>query len=171
MTIEYKIVEEYPKDVLADLMKRNLEDDQVFIHPDTYLGTGDVNHKRTGKSVKIAAYDGERIVGVSYGIAINKHRFMMDISLVEKEYRDQGIYSSMLEMMLENTREFDEIDSCHHQFNNLIIAKKLRSGFHILSMEIGPATGSVVRLRYFNNQKLYSVMRFRTGLIPQSSIV
>ena len=170
MTIEYKIVEEYPKDALDELMKRNLQDDQVFIHPDTYFGIGDVNHKRMGKRVKIAVYDKERIIAVSYGIAVNKHRFMIEVSLVEKEYRHQGIYSRMLDLMLENTREFDEIDSCHHQFNNLIIAKKLRSGFHIIAMEMSPAIGSLIRLRYFNNQKLFSVMRFRTGLIDQSAI-
>src|SRR5690606_15041428 len=125
MSIQIKLVDEYPKEVLADLMTRNLEQDQVFIHPDTYLGKGEINHQRKCKTVKVAAYDGDRIVGLSYGIAINKHRFMMEISLVEKEYRGRGIYSKMLDCVLENTREFDEVDSCHHQFNNIIIAKKL----------------------------------------------
>ena len=170
MSIQIKLVEEYPKEILADLMSRNLEGNQVFIHPDTYLGQGDLNHQRKCKTVKVAAYDGDRIVGVSYGIAINKHRFMMEISLVEQAYRGQGIYSKMLECVLENTREFDEVDSCHHQFNNTIIAKKLKHGFHIVAMEMSPAIGSLIRLRYFNNKKLYDIMRFRTGLLEKSAL-
>lgn len=170
MSIQIKLVDEYPKEVLTDLMTRNLEQNQVFINPDSYLGQGDLKHERKCKTVKVAAYDGERIVGLSYGVGINKYRFMMEISLVEKEYRGQGIYGKMLDLILENTREFDEIDSCHHQFNNTIIAKKLRKGFHIIAMEMSPAVGSLIRMRYFNNQKLYKIMRFRTGLLEKSAL-
>ncbi|MBH46911.1 MAG: hypothetical protein CME71_01935 [Halobacteriovorax sp.] len=170
MSIEFKIVDEYPKEIQRELMKRNLEDAQIFFHPDSYLGAGDKGHKRESKKVKVAAYAGDRLIGISYGSAVNKNRFMMEVSLVEKEFRGQGIYSKMLELVLSNTREFDEIDSCHHQFNSRIIAKKLKHNFYIIGLEIGPAVGPILRMRYFNNQKLLSIMKFRMGLIEKSEV-
>lgn len=170
MAIEIKLVDEYPEDVLKDLMARNLEAEQVFFHPDSYQGNGSSEHEFKKKILNVAAYDGERLIGLSCGASTGKRRFMMDISLVEKEYRGQGIYTKMLDMILENTREFDEIDSYHHQFNNKIIAKKLRHGFHIVALEMGPAVGPLVKMRYFNNKKLYDIMRFRMGLLKQDDL-
>src|SRR5690606_16853676 len=100
MDIQIKLVEDYPKEVLEDLMTRNLEQSQVFFHPDSFLEGGDPNYQRICRKVKVAAYDGERLIGLSYGKGTDKHRFMMEVSLVEMEYRSQGIYAKMLECML-----------------------------------------------------------------------
>lgn len=170
MSIEIRLIEEYPEEILKDLMRRNLEQNQIFFNPDSYLNSGDIGHQQTSKKLKIAAYDGDRIVGLSYGASVNKHRFVMQVSLVEKEYRGQGIYTRMLDCILENAYEFDEIDSFHHQFNNVIISKKLRHGFYIIGMETSPAVGPLIKMRYFNNRKLFNIMCFRTGLLEQSEL-
>ena len=164
MSVEIKIVDEYPKDIFDDLIKRNLETDGVFIRSWEHLGAGDSSFSKTGRNVRIAAFDNGKMIALSMGVAETKNRFMMLMSLVEKEYRQLGIYTKMLQLMLENTKEFDEIDSCHHLFNNKIIAAKLKHDFHIVMIENSAMVGPRLRLRYFNNKKILEIMKFRVGL-------
>lgn len=164
MAIEYKIVDEFPKEIFDELVKRNLEDNGFFIRSWDYYFEGDQSYRAEAKSVRIGAYDGDKLIGLSFGRSENKNRFMMNISLVEAEYRKQGVYSKLLEMMLDQTREFDEIDSFHHLFNNKIIRLKLKYGFRIIGTDQTTMLGPRVRLRYFNNKKLLEIMEFRVGL-------
>lgn len=164
MPIEIRIIEKFPKEILDDLVKRNLENSGIFIKEEEFYSTGDSRYSCERKKLRVAAYDGEKMIGLSFGMAQSKNRFMMHISLVEEAYRKQGIYDQMLNVVLENTREFDEIDSCHHLFNNQIIAAKLRRGFHIIGIETSIFIGQLLRLRYYNNEKLLEFMRYRVGL-------
>lgn len=164
MSIEVKVVDEYPKEVFDDLVKRNLENYGIFIKERGYYGEGDESFSLTRKVIKVAAFDGEKMVGLSSGAAETKNRFHMHMSLVEKDYRGRGIYQKMLEKVLEHTKEFDEVDSCHHIHNNNILSIKLRKGFNIVGIETSIFIGQLIRLRYYNNKKLEEVMSYRVGL-------
>ena len=93
----------------------------------------------------------------------------MQISLVEHEYRRRGVYLKMLELMLEKTRKYDVIHSCHHIFNNNIISIKLRKKFYITGFDNSVFVGPRVYLSYYNNKKMFACMQFRTGLIDKPS--
>jgi hypothetical protein len=164
MSIRIEIVEEYPQKVFNDLVKRNLESNG-FIRSWKYFSEGDSFFEQKGRKIRIGAFDGSKLIGLSWGQAISKNRFLMAISLVEKKYRNQGIYSKMLKIMLQETQEFDEIDSYHHILNNQILRLKLKNNFYIIGIQNCIKTGTGVKLRYFNNNKLLDFMKFRTGLI------
>lgn len=164
MAIEYKIVDKFPQEIFDELVKRNLEDGSAFIRSWGYHFEGDQSYQTEAKSVRIGAYDGDKLIGLSFGRGESKNRFMMNISLVEAAYREQGVYSKLLEIMLEETREYDEVDSFHHIFNNRIIRLKLKYGFRIIGMDQTTMLGPRVRLRYFNNKKLLEIMEYRVGL-------
>jgi len=71
----------------------------------------------------------------------------------------------MLELMLEKTRKYDSVDSWHHILNNRVIATKLRYGFNIVGFDQSIIIGPRINMRFFNNDKLYELMKFRTGLV------
>jgi len=164
MTINIKLVDEYPKEFFDILVKKNLEADGIFIPSWEYYFEGDCTFEQKGKTVRVGAYDGDKLIGLSWGRAETKNRFMMYMSLVEGPYRGQGIYKRMLEMIIENTKEFDEVDSCHHILNNKILVLKLKEDFHIIGMDNTTMLGPRVKLRYFHNKKLFEIMKYRVGL-------
>tara|TARA_R110000868_G_scaffold258137_3_gene515385 strand:- start:1801 stop:2310 length:510 start_codon:yes stop_codon:yes gene_type:complete len=164
MTIKICVVDQFDKEESDRLIKENLESLSVFIPSWEYLTEGDPNFKKEVKQVRVAAFDGDELVGLSWGRGESKTRFLMQMSLVIESHRGRGIYKSMLKMMLAQTREFDEIDSFHNAFNNKIIAAKLKAGFHIIGLDNSYEVGTRIRMRYFNNQQLMKIMSFRMGL-------
>jgi hypothetical protein len=163
--IEVKFVENYDEAVFQDLVARNLQSDRVFVPAWDYQTIGDPSFDKKALGIRIGAFDGDRLIGLSWGEAHGKSRFVMHMSLVESAYRGRGIYTKMLDLMLEETKGFDEVDSHHHLFNNAIIATKLKRGFYIVGLDQTVILGPRVQLRYFHNQKLLEFMRFRVGLI------
>ena len=164
MSIIIKIVDQYPKEIFDTLVESNLQSDGIFIPAWEYYFKGDDSFELKGKAVRIGAFDGDKLIGLSWGKAETKNRFIMNMSLVEKKYRGQGVYAKMLKMMIEETKEFDEVDSSHHVFNNKILALKLKRKFHIIGIDYTTMIGPRIRLRYFHNEKLLELMKYRVGL-------
>jgi hypothetical protein len=162
--VNVRVVDQYDDAVFKDLVRRNLESGDLFIPAWEYQTAGDSTFQLTARQVRIGAFDGDRLIGLSCGGAWSKSRFVMNMSLVERDYRGQGIYGRMLALMLAETKEFDEVDSWHQIFNNSIIATKLKRGFHIVGMDHSLMVGPRVQLRFFHNTKLLELMRFRVGL-------
>lgn len=165
MSIEIRIIEEYDDAVFKDIVKRNLEDGRVFIDEATFRMQGDESFEGNKRQIRIGAFDNDKMIGLSWGKAATKNRFTMMMSCVNAEYRGQRIYSKMLDMMLNETKIYNVVDSFHHLFNNEIIATKLRRGFQLVGMTQSVIVGPLVELRYFHNQKLFEIMKFRVGLI------
>ncbi|SMF22938.1 hypothetical protein [Pseudobacteriovorax antillogorgiicola] len=170
MSIEIKLVDEYPEDQFNDLVERNLESSGTFIRSWNYHFEGDKNFKKNGTKVRVGAFDRDRLIGLSWGMAESRNRFMMHMSLVEAEYRDHGIYRKMLDIILNETKVFDEVDSLHHIFNNRIISYKLKRGFYIIGQDQCGMLGPRIRLRYFHNPKLFEIMKYRVGLTDQPAL-
>ena len=162
--IQIKVVEDYDKAVFDDLITRNLESSSVFIPQWEYYNLNEKDYVLQNKTIKIGVFDKDRLIGLSTGAACGPSRFMMNMSLVEPEYRRQGIYTLMLKKVLELTKDFDEVDSYHHIFNNPIIRLKLKYNFHIVSMDHSIIIGPRIKMRYFHNQKLKDLMHYRVGL-------
>lgn len=168
MAIAIRVVEKYDDAVFKDLVARNLESIGSFVSAWEFYADKDPDYKLHGTTIRVGAFDGDRLVGLSWGKAQKENRFMMHMSLVEADYRHQGLYSQMLEKILSLTKgRFDEVDSYHHQLNNLIIAAKLRRGFQIVGLDTCLMIGPRVHLRYYHNQKLLDMLRFRAGLLPR----
>lgn len=164
MTLDVRLVDQYDDKTFKDLVQRNLEAPGVFVPGWDYQTSGDLTFQKTAKKIRIGAFDGDRLIGLSWGESQSKTRFMMHMSLVESDYRGRGLYAEMLAVMLAETKEFDEVDSLHQIFNNRIIATKLKRGFHIVGLDHCIMVGPRVQLRYFHNPRLLELMRFRVGL-------
>jgi len=165
-TVDIRLVDHYDDAVFKALVQRNLHSYVVTLPAWKFKGPGDEKFQKSGTTIRIGAFSGERLVGLSWGESASPNRFTVHMSLVEEEFRNQGIYSRMLDMMMDQTRVFDEVDSHHHVLNNHIIAKKLKYGFVIVGFDTDIIVGPRVKLRFFNNPKLADLMRFRAGQIP-----
>lgn len=161
MSVRIERVERYDEAVYAELMERNLG---PSVSTTAIRRMRCESFEKRAESIRLGAFDEERLIGLSWGAAKSPSCFVMHVSLVEEEYRGQGIYTAMLDMMLSATRDYDEVESHHHMLNNEIMAIKLRRGFHIVGFDQSILIGPRVTLRYFHNEALLSLMRQRAGL-------
>ncbi len=109
--------------------------------------------------------DDDKIVGWSFGYQKDAEEFYMVNSAVLPEYRMRGVYNHLLELMIEKARKdgFQIISSNHHASNNAILIPKLKFGFKITGMRLHPRFGTLLDLQYFTNEKVGSVLDYRTG--------
>lgn len=164
MGIDIKLVETIDENQFRDMVHRNLESAVQFIPEWEFATAGDQEYSRKSNQIRVGAFDGDALVGFSVGRAASKNRFTMEISLVEPEYRKRGIYSRMLQLMLDETKIYDEVDSYHQLFNNPIIRLKLAHEFYIVGIDQSILLGPRVRMRYFHNEKLRELMKYRVSV-------
>ena len=125
--IEIKVVENYDEGRFKQLIKENLENMGTFVPDWEYRTKGDATYKCENRKLRVGAFDGDKLIGLSFGEAKGTTRFCMNMSLVEPEYRGQGLYSRMLDKVLEETKIYDEIDSYHQVFK---LIRSINRQFH-----------------------------------------
>jgi len=134
----------------------------------------ELNKKLSGRErINLAIYNGSQLVGWSYGWqgGLESASFYMANSCVIPEYRRQGLYTHLLQKVIELAQEygFQSITSRHVAANNSVIIPKLKAGFKITGMELSEIYGNLVHLTYFNNDLRREAFEVRTGLCkPQS---
>jgi len=111
------------------------------------------------------ARDGDQVAMMFYGHQVDDRLYRMGHSHVHPNYRRQGLYGEYLRRIIDYTKElgFDAIVSDHSPGNNAVLIAKLKAGFRIFSLEIDPAVGTSVCLRYFHDPAHLAAYEFRCG--------
>ncbi|MBC7659281.1 MAG: GNAT family N-acetyltransferase [Chitinophagaceae bacterium] len=113
-------------------------------------------------------------VGFSFGYQETGETFYMVCSGILDEHRRKGLYSALLEHVIETTRNvgFQVVYSTHCATNNAVIIPKLKAGFVIAKLELSDMFGVVVNLHYYTNPLRRKVMDYRSGWkIPDAEIM
>jgi len=114
----------------------------------------------------LAVFDeANHFVGWSFGFQENQTTFYMCNSGVLKEHRKKGIYSYLLELIIEQCKEegFQIIYSRHNATNNSILIPKLKAGFVISKFELCDVFGALVHIRYDLHPIRKKIMDVRSG--------
>jgi GNAT superfamily N-acetyltransferase len=144
--------------------------------PEMYFARG-AEHERLGRRLAEArggdplvdrwlVRDGERVVAVYRGEQIDGHTYSTSHASVHPGYRRRGIYRTLIERVLEMTRElgFASVISNHAPGNNPAIIAKLSLGFRIDRLEIDALHGPCLWLRYYHDPDELAAYEFRNGL-------
>ena len=115
--------------------------------------------------IYLLAYDGDQLIGWSFGQQQQKTVFCMTNSAVFELYRRKGIYTCMAQLVVNKATEigFQKIYSRHKISNNAVIIAKLKLGFMIGGIELSDRFGALVRLNYFPNRARENLFRYRAG--------
>ena len=165
-----RVVDQFPEAEYQALVRANLGDphgwEEALSQEERAAHRELAGEVRKNRPLRIAAYDQEELVGVSYGRHAEDSTFNMSISLVSPAYRRQGLYGEMLRYVLARTKQdgFLKVTSRHRATNNAVIIPKLKAGFVISGMELDPAFGTMVHLSYFHHPKLWELMEARAGI-------
>jgi hypothetical protein len=110
---------------------------------------------------------GDTRIGWFLGEQLNRETFYMRNTGIFEEFRNKGIYKSLLSLLIEILREkgFQKLTSSHIVTNNHVIVAKLKAGFIISGFEISDRFGLFVNLTYNFNEIRNKIMRYRAGEI------
>ena len=97
---------------------------------------------------RLGAYEGERLVGWTYGWLERGGVFYMANSGVMASHRRRGIYSRLLEETCALARASGAVivRSQHSVLNNPVLIAKLRAGFHVSGLSHAAQMGTLVEL-------------------------
>ena len=117
--------------------------------------------------IRIAAFDGERFVGCSSGWFEFGGNFYIGLSAVAPDYRQQGIYTRMLQAMEQAVRERGGlvISSQHVATNNAVLIAKLKLGYVVAGTEYVEQMGLLVRLVLQLTDARRALFAERTGTL------
>ena len=109
--------------------------------------------------------DGDKVAGWSWGTQLDAEEFYMVNSAVFPEYRNRGVYKTMMNMMIAKAKDegFQIISSKHRATNNAVLVPKLKAGFKLIAMKLHPRFGVLVELHYYTNEKMNGLLDYRTG--------
>lgn len=115
----------------------------------------------------------ENFIGWSWGFQDSSASFYMANSAILEKYRRKGLYTKLVEKMVEQVTEhgFQLIYSRHCATNNSVIIPKLKAGFVISKMEMDDIFGVLIHLHYYPNKTRRRIMDYRSGqLSPDEEI-
>lgn len=104
--------------------------------------------------LRLVMLDGDKLVGWHYGYEINNDAYYMQNSAILEEYRGQGLYTKLLEAVIDKLAEegFQEITSTHHPHNAAVLIPKLKKGFFISGIQFNERFRSLVEMKYIYNE-------------------
>lgn len=123
--------------------------------------------------MNLCVFKGEEFCGWFTGDQYNNETFYMRNSAILPEHRRKGLYTFLMNEVLERVRNlgFQIVLSRHTNTNSSIIIPKLKAGFIITGMELSDRFGTLVHLSYYFNETRRQILEFRAGeLKPDQKI-
>jgi ribosomal protein S18 acetylase RimI-like enzyme len=121
---------------------------------------------------RLGAFDGDELVGWSYGWMERGDVFYMANSGVVPSHRRRGIYSSLLAAIREHAsaQGAAAIRSQHSVMNNPVIIAKLRAGFHVCGLSQHARMGALVELtqHLFDQRQQLFRLRSLPYVVPEA---
>lgn len=117
---------------------------------------------------KLLVWDGDTLVGWSIGNQASDDTYYMRNSGVIPAYRNRGIYSEILRLVLEFIAKTGAqiVSSRHRIDNNAILIAKLKAGFFVTGMEVSDKFGTMLNLSFYFSPKREKLLAMRAGSIP-----
>lgn len=111
-------------------------------------------------------YHGSEIAGWHCGYAIDSETYYMQNSAVLEAYRGKGLYTALLEAVLEKLEKegFQVVTSTHHPNNAAVLIPKIKKGFVISGMHFHERFRSLIELKYIYNQERRKLFHKNLGL-------
>lgn len=117
--------------------------------------------------LRMVLYRNSEVAGWHFGNSSDAETFYMKNSVVLEKFRQQGLYSRMLMVVLDILQQegFEVITSLHHPNNPAILIPKLKAGFVITGTQIHERFRFLIELKYYFDPVRRAVLNENIGLI------
>ena len=110
---------------------------------------------------------GDRLAGVTSGTPsrATPSTYLTYHTTIHPDFRRLGIYAELQRRAIAYSLEagFRRVESSHAPSNNAVLIAKLRAGFRIVTLDLDPAHGPTLVLRYFHEPVELAAYEFRCG--------
>ena len=95
-------------------------------------------------------YEGENVVGWSYGEMVDTETYFMSNSAILPDYRQRGLYSGFLTRLIAylTALGYERITSTHQMNNRAVLIAKLKAGFVMSGVVLDERWSAQVQLTY-----------------------
>lgn len=167
-SIDIRITDQFPEPEFSRLQTLVFVDLQQYSDEWESIVRDEADHgvspHRLSPLLRVGAYEGNELVGWSFGSMERGNVFYMANSGVLPSHRRRGIYTLLLnavrEMALAEGARV--IRSQHSVLNNPIIIAKLRAGFNVSGLSQSTRFGTLVELTLHLSEKRKEMFRRRT---------
>jgi len=175
-------VDQYPADIHAKHIDNFIMDEvpmlpwQESLEENVRIKLKDLKNKLKDQyKLRLAILEDDKLIGWSLGWqdSFDQASFFMGASIVVPEKRRSGIYTALVNKILEITKEvgFQSVWSMHLMTNNPVIIAKLKLEFNISGLEINTLYGPLVKLTYHHRDLRKKALRFRAGAVGESEVL
>lgn len=149
----FRVVEEFPEPAFSELAREAFSDYQAsklltdVLNSEAASRSGTSNVVDEG-ALRIGAFRGDSLVGWTFARPEGANHLHMINSGVAAAHRRQGVYSRLVQMVIEHARLRGDVAvlSRHAVNNNAVIVAKLKLGFFVSGFEYSEVYGPLVRL-------------------------
>jgi ribosomal protein S18 acetylase RimI-like enzyme len=151
----FRVVDKFPEPAFSTLAGEAFADYEASELLTAVLNEEASVRSRTSSAadegaLRIAAFRGDALVGWTFARPEGKNHFHMINSGVAPAERRQGVYSKLVQLVIEHakSRGYVAIRSRHAANNNAVIVAKLKLGFFVSGFEYSEVYGPLVRLTF-----------------------
>jgi GNAT superfamily N-acetyltransferase len=170
--IAIRLVEKFPEPDFARLQREvfaDMQQSSVALAATLAEEASKPTVERTQSPIfRLGAYDGDELVGWSYGWMERGDVFYVANSGVVASHRRRGIYSSLLDAIRDHAiaQGAVAVRSQHSVLNNPVLIAKLHAGFHVTGLSQHARMGALVELTLHLYEPRQAL--FRTRSLPYS---
>lgn len=121
-------------------------------------------------ALRIGAFQGDSLIGWTLARPQGEGHLHMINSGVAPAHRNQGVYSKLVQRVIEHARSYGYVDiqSRHAASNNAVIVAKLKLGFFVSGFEYSEVYGPLVRLTFLLGELRRTLHKTRSSLIRRA---
>ena len=121
-------------------------------------------------ALRIGAFRGDSLIGWTLARPQGEGHIHMINSGVAPAHRNQGVYSKLVQLVIEHARSHGcvDIQSRHAASNNAVIVAKLKLGFFVSGFEYSEVYGPLVRLTFLLGELRRTLHRTRSSPIRRA---
>jgi len=173
--ITFRVVEKFPEPAFSTLAAEAFSDYEA-----SELLTAVLREEAAARSttlgavdegaLRIAAFRGDSLVGWTFACAEGGNRLHMFNSGVAPAERRRGIYSRLVQSVVEHAGAHGHVAilSRHAANNNAVIVAKLKLGFFVSGFEYSEVYGPLVRLTFLLGSLRRNLHRIRSTPIRRA---
>ena len=173
--ISFRVLDKFPEPEFSALSEEAFSDYETSGLLTDVLNTEAAvrvkSHNATDDgALRIGAFQGDSLIGWTFARPQEAGHLQMINSGVSPAHRNQGIYSKLVQRVIEHARSCGYVDilSRHSTRNNAVIVAKLKRGFFVSGFEYSEVYGPLVRLTFLLGELRRSLHHTRSSPIRRT---
>ena len=173
--IIFRVMDKFPEPEFSVLAAEAFSDYETselltdVLNAETAVRSKSLNAADDG-ALRIGAFRGDSLIGWTLARPQGEGHIHMINSGVAPAQRNQGVYSTLVQRVIEHARShrYVDIQSRHSTSNNAVIVAKLKQGFFVSGFEYSEVYGPLVRLTFLLGELRRNLHKSRSSPVRRA---